>query len=256
MIERSMRVAEPGLHRASAGANLLWLLAVVGVVLGSNGVALKAACFVLVTMLAAFSGIGPAQFLRRMRFVLVFTLVLFIAQALSVQTGAALLRNPIRLTDQGVLAGAAMAFRFLTVISASLLFVLVTDPDQLAQTLIRWGIPYRFGYVLILALRFVPFFEAEVRTIREAQRMRGIQTRVRTPRDIARAVRYTFVPVLVSALSRVDGIAISMKGRCFGLHSRRTFSRPLGWRTLDWFVLILCVLLVLSTVASRLWEWF
>jgi energy-coupling factor transport system permease protein len=118
-----------------------------------------------------------------------------------------------------------MALRFLVILSASALFVRTTDPDRLAQGLIRSGIPYRYGYLLILALRFVPFFQDELRSVREAQRVRGIEVSVRSPRRIAHAARYTFVPVLVSGLHRVDAISISMKGRCFGLYPKRTTSR-------------------------------
>jgi len=77
----------------------------------------------------------------------------------------------------------------------------------------------------VLALRFVPFFEDELRAVRDAQKVRGISVSVRTPRRVLRAARYTFVPVLVSGLRRVDAIAISMKGRCFGLSDVRTASR-------------------------------
>ena len=118
-----------------------------------------------------------------------------------------------------------MALRFLVILSASTLFVRTTDPDRLAQGLIRAGVPYRYGYLFILALRFVPFFQDELRSVREAQRVRGIEVSVRSPRRIAHAARYTFVPVLVSGLHRVDCIAISMKGRCFVLYRRRTTSR-------------------------------
>jgi energy-coupling factor transport system permease protein len=85
-------------------------------------------------------------------------------------------------------------------------------------------VPYRYAYLVILALRFVPFFQGELRAVRDAQRVRGIKLSVRGPRKILRSVRYTFVPVLVSGLHRVDAIAISMKGRCFGLSPTRTTS--------------------------------
>lgn len=256
MIERPVaRHGCRGLHRISAGANLLLLTALVTAVLASSGVWLKAATFGGVLGLAALSGMRPAAFLRSLRFVLVFTVVLFVAQVLSTNAGDVVLASPVQVTGEGLRSGAEMAFRFLSVLSSSLLFVWVTDPDRLAQTLIQSGVPYRFGYLLILALRFVPFFRAEVRTIREAQRVRGIRASVRSPRGIARSVRYTFVPVLVSALSRVDGIAMSMKGRCFGLHPRRTFSRPIRWGWADGMVSLFSGLLIGATILSRVGGW-
>ena len=257
MIVRPVRLSdERGLLLASAGANLMLLIALVYAALGSPSVGLKAAAFATILVLAGLSGIRPSAFVRRIRFVLIFTVVLFVAQALSVHHGTAIVSSPIRITVEGLLSGAAMSLRFLCILSASMLFVWVTDPDRLAQTMIRFGVPYRFGYLLILALRFVPFFEAEVRTIREAQRVRGLETSVRSPRGVARAARYTFVPVLVSALSRVDGIAMSMKGRCFGLRPVRTFSRPLTWTLVDWAVLALSMVVCAATVLSRFRGWW
>ena len=165
------------------------------------------------------------KFLRGLRFVFLFAFVLFVAQALSVHTGHVLASSFVRITAGGLLAGGRMALRFLVILSASTLFVRTTDPDRLAQGLIRAGVPYRYGYLFILALRFVPFFPVELRTVREAERVRGIDVSLLSPRRIAHAARYTFVPVLVSGLHSVDCIAISMKGRCFGLYRRRTTSR-------------------------------
>jgi len=213
-------------------ANLVLLLAIVGAALAAPSVIVDGSLLLTSWILAALSGERRLEFARRTRFVVLFAIVLFAAQALSIRTGDAVLSGPIRITEDGLLSGARMALRFLVILSASALFVRTTDPDRLAQGLIRAGVPYRFGYLVILALRFVPFFENEMRLVREAQRVRGIEVSPRSLRRIGHAVRYTFVPVIVSGLHRVDSIAISMKGRCFGLHPKRTTSREntrSGW---------------------------
>ena len=144
-----------------------------------------------------------------------------------------------------------MALRFLVVLSSSFLFVLTTDPDALASSFIRWGIPYRYGFTLILALRFVPFFRNELRVVREAQQLRGIQPSVRSVGQIRRAIRYTFVPVLISGLTRVDTIAMSMKGRAFGLHQRRTSSHRLALTIEDGLIWLCCGLIVAGALLAR-----
>jgi energy-coupling factor transport system permease protein len=210
---------------------------------------------VLVLALATVSGESLGTFLRNVRFVVIFALVLFVAQALSIREGTTLFSVGVPITDQGLLAGAQMALRFLVILTSSFLFVLVTDPDRLAHTLIRLGIPYRYGFIFILALRFVPFFRRELRTVREAQRVRGIRTTVRNLAGLQRAIRYTFVPVLVSGLMRVDSIAMSMKGRCFGLYPRRTATRTERWVGADWAAAALFVLLVGVAVLARRQAW-
>lgn len=245
---------ERGLHKVSPIANLVLLLVLVSTVLASPGIAAKTATFALILCLLPASGEPVTGFLRSLRFVLIFAGILFLVQALSIRTGSPLWHGGW-VTDQGLLQGLAMAMRFLVVLSASYLFVTVTDPDRLAQSLISLGIPYRYGYLLILALRFVPFFQRELRIVREAQRVRGIHVSVRRPAAIVRAARYTFIPVLVSALSRVDSIAMSMKGRCFGRFSTRTTSQPIsyGWR--DGAVAALCAIWLGLIIVSRLEGW-
>jgi len=244
-----------GLRDASPGSSLFLLLALVAGVLVTPSIILRVVALGLVLALAAWSRVEVGGFLKSLRFAVIFALVLFVAQALSVKGGAPLVRVPILITDTGVRAGLAMALRFLVILTASFLFAQAMDPDRLAASVIRWGIPYRYAYLLILSLRFVPFFQRELRIVREAQRVRGIRPSIRSLRGIRTAVRYTFVPVLVSGLMRVESIAMSMKGRCFGLHPKRTLSVPHRITGADVLTWGLAVGLITVTVCSAVGRW-
>ncbi len=148
-----------------------------------------------------------------------------------------------------------MALRFLVILTGSFLFVLVTDPDRLAQLFIRMGIPYRYGFAFILALRFVPFFRGELQTVREAQRIRGIRSSVRSPSGLRKTIHYTLIPVLVSGLVRVDSITLSMKGRAFGLHATRTSAQRLGIGVADAAAAGVGLLLIALVVLARRPAW-
>ena len=219
--------ARRGLERVGVEGNLLILAGFLAIGLASPSLWMKGGALAAVLLLFAQSKSAGRGVMRRpvgLRFVFLFATVLFVAHALSVREGTPVLNLGFPVTAEGLLAGGAMALRFLLILSSSFLFVAVTDPDRLAHALIRWGVPYRYGYAFVLALRFVPFFQEEMRTVREAQQMRGLRTSVRSLSGIRRAARYTFVPVLISGLMRVDTIAMSMKGRAFGLHRTRTRS--------------------------------
>jgi energy-coupling factor transporter transmembrane protein EcfT len=76
---------------------------------------------------------------------------------------------------------------------------------------------------------------------------------VRSLAGLRRAIRFTFVPVLVSGLMRVDSIAMSMKGRCFGLHSARTSAQVERVRMSDGLAgLASAVLVAVAILAGRL----
>jgi energy-coupling factor transport system permease protein len=244
-----------GLHRAGPLASLFLLIALVAAIFTCPGVIAGSVVLVAVAVLAVASGERPSRLVYGLRFVLLFAFILFVTQALTVRDGHVLLAAPIRVTVDGLLAGTGMAVRFLVILSASALFVRTTDPGRLSNALIRVGVPYRYGYLLVLALRFVPFFQEELRAVREAQRVRGIEVSVRSPRRILHAVRYTFVPVVVSGLHRVESIAISMKGRCFGLHVTRTASQREPRSSWSLVAISLGFLAVGLATVGRLWGW-
>jgi energy-coupling factor transporter transmembrane protein EcfT len=85
-----------------------------------------------------------------------------------------------------------------------------------------------------------------------AQKSRGITPEVTGFRKIIRTVQYTFFPLLVSALSRVDSLSMSMDGRGFGYSTDRSYLRKSSWRVSDTIVTVfaicfLAVCLLLST---------
>ena len=244
-----------GLHRVTPMANVLLLVGFLAAVLVSPSILVKLGVFLLVISLLVISGERVGSFLSKTRFVLLFGVVLFIAQALSTREGNVLLSYGLVVTDSGLLAGAQMAFRFLVIFSSSVLFVLVTDPDRLAHSIEQIGIPYRYSFVLVLSLRFVPFFRKEYRAVRDAQQVRGINTSIRGFAGLLRSIRYTLFPLLVSGLIRADSIAISMKGRCFGLYAKRTIAYKEHWQRADWIVLFLFCLLLATSALARKYAW-
>ena len=236
-------------------ANLLLLMGFLVAVLASPGLAVRLGALVLIILLALLSGESARSFLRKGRFVISFSLLLFVAQVLFVTDGRVIVHSLVTLTDRGLVLGAQMALRFLVIVSSSLLFVGVTAPDRLARAIMGLGVPYRFGSVFVLALRFVPFFREEYRTIREAQHMRGLDRPIRNLRALRRSIRYTLLPVLTAGFVRADSIAISMKGRGFGLYPKRTITRRERWHLIDLVPLGLFASLLGVTLLARRWTW-
>jgi energy-coupling factor transport system permease protein len=224
-------------------------------VFGSDSLVIKGTGLLLVVCLGVWSERSARTWGASLRFVVVFAALLFVVQVLAIRTGDVVFSIGVPITMDGIQAGANMALRFFVILSSSFLFAVTTDPDALAGSFIRWGIPYRYGFTLILALRFVPFFRNELRIVREAQRLRGVRVSVRSVKGIRQAIRYTFVPVLVSGLLRVDTIAMSMKGRAFGIYRRRTATRPVRPHWEDGLIWVCCAGLISLTLVSRRFGW-
>ncbi|MCK4717084.1 MAG: energy-coupling factor transporter transmembrane protein EcfT [Thermoplasmata archaeon] len=197
----------------------------------------------LVLLLFLLAGLSPRLILAKTRFIVCFAFLIFVSYLIFVQGGRVLFsidlfslgqfKARLIVSQLGVTMGLATTFRFLGIVFASLLFVAVTDPSKLAYALMRSGLPYRYGFMFIIALRFIPLFDMEASVVQQAQRARGLEIDVRGPKRLWRQVKYTFLPLLSSALSRVDSISISMESRALGISKKRTYLRETKFRARD-----------------------
>jgi energy-coupling factor transport system permease protein len=185
---------------------------------------------------------------RGTRLLATTALLLGLLQILFVHHGNVLFEiGPLAVTSEGIKNGVYVAGRFLSVVLLSYLFVLTTEPNDLAYALMRAGVPYRYGFALITALRLVPTFEQEGQIVYNAQLARGVQYDIRSPRRFVALGRQFFLPLLISALGKVDALAVSMEGRCFGKYRQRTFLREVR---MTWLDLVAAVLLLLGIIAT------
>jgi len=207
--------------------------------------------------LMAWAGVRPRRDLRGSGVLLWMTLLLFGLQVVFWDEGqvvAHLLpwarRWPV--TDGGLRRGIIVGGRFAVIVLSSQLFVLLTDPGALAYALMQAGLPYRYGFALVTALRLVPVFEVEATTVYQAQLVRGVRYDAHALRRIYELVRQFMFPMLVSALHKVDALAISMEGRQFGLYPKRTYLRQSDLGRADWIAILALSLYIAVTIYLRL----
>lgn len=169
--------------------------------------------------------------LRGIRLAILTAIFLFFLQAIFFKDGEPIFTFP-PMTDQGLIKGLIISSRFLSIILISYIFVLTTSPSSLSFALMRLGVPYRFGFMFITSLRLITILEDDARTIHRAQILRGVNYGSNQLSRLWQLPRQFFLPVLVSALSRVDALNFSMEGRCFGKYQTRTYltKAKLTWR--------------------------
>jgi energy-coupling factor transport system permease protein len=218
----------------------------------------------LVLLLFRTTGTSLKLSKRRTKFIILFTILLLLFQVLLTTNGTVFgfivpqlgdFGPFFPITDFGIERGLSISLRFLLIVLSSMLFVSVTDPTLLAHSLTRLRIPFRYSFALVIALRFLPLFDSENQVVRLAQKSRGIEPEVGGLHKILRTVQYTFFPLLVSSLSRVESLSMSMDGRGFSYSDTRTYYRKSEWHARDSFVfllsityLVLCIFLALGLV--------
>jgi energy-coupling factor transport system permease protein len=244
---------QPGdsiLHRLHPLVKAAWMLFGTVLVFVVSSPWLVLAVLGLVFFASSVAGLRLDK-VRGTRLFITTALLLGALQILFVRQGAVLVQiGSLALTVGGVKAGVYVAGRFLSVVFLSYLFVLTTDPNSLAYALMQAGLPYRYGFTLITALRLVPIFEQEGQIVYSAQLARGVQYDTRSPRRFLTMARQFFLPLLVSALGKVDALAVSMEGRCFGKYPTRTFLRVVHVARQDVTATILLLLCIAATAST------
>jgi energy-coupling factor transport system permease protein len=162
--------------------------------------------------------------------------------------------GPLQLTVEGLVRGIYLGARFLVVVLISYLFVLTTAPDQLAYALMQAGLPYRFGFTLVTALRLIPIFEGEALTVYRAQLVRGVSYKGKDWRGFWNNLQSYLLPLLVSAIQKVDALSISMEGRCYGMYHTRTYFRTRERYRGDWLAGFGLVLVLFAALYFKHWE--
>lgn len=132
--------------------------------------------------------------------------------------------------------------KYFTVIPAVFIFLVTTDPSELASSLNGVGVPYSIAYSMEIALRYIPDIQDEFWRIRNAQEARGVEmsgkgrllTRIKNVSSI-------ILPLLFTSMERIDVVSNAMELRGFGKKKKRSWysKRPLV--KADYAVLIFVV---------------
>jgi energy-coupling factor transport system permease protein len=158
--------------------------------------------------------------------VLGFAFAIFIAQVLFNHTGEEAYSIAfLSATTGGISTGITIAGKFLCLIMMSWMLIATTKPSDLSSSLMSVRMPYRYAYLPALAMRFVPIFQFELNSVREAQTVRGLRLD-KSVKGLIRSAKYTVLPMFFSAMFKVNSLAASMTGRGFGGHADRTLLRP------------------------------
>jgi energy-coupling factor transport system permease protein len=155
--------------------------------------------------------------------------------------------GPVTVYREGVAFGLSIGLRFLCVLSYSSIFVRTTDPTLLASSLIHQvHLPYRIGYTVLTAYRFIPILQRELSNIRDAHKIRGGYREGIWAR-LGRIRRYG-IPLLSNGIRKAERMSISMDARGFGTAQDRTYYRPTSLRTSDVLFLIGSLLVIVWTL--------
>jgi len=146
----------------------------------------------------------------------------------------------IRITGESLMEGGLTALRLPAMLLCGYIPLMTHRQNGLIRAWVALGVPYRIGLIILLSLRFLPFFRESYLQIEQAQRMRGLNIK----KAGLRGRLPMFVSLMVWALRTSENIAYALETRGLGYGDKPSFLVELRFRIRDW--LLLAVVLLLS----------
>jgi energy-coupling factor transporter transmembrane protein EcfT len=232
---------EPGhswLHRLDPRVKLAFVVVANALLVTQVGVWLPLGTLVAVHTALLTARVPSRRLLQLWRVFAPLMAMILLVQPLLTPLGDPLLSFLIlRLTATGLLVGAAFALRLAALGFCWYLLLLTTRERDLAQALVRLGLPVTWGLVVALALRYPATLRELYLGVLDAQRARGLRLEGRGLLGRARAQLPVLIAMLVAALRSIDQLATALESRGFGRSRQRTSLHTLRFRTADWLTL-------------------
>jgi len=121
------------------------------------------------------------------------------------------------------------------------------------RSLVKLGLPFEWGLVLALALRYIPTFQGTYTLIAQAQQARGLDISSGTGFKRVRAMMPIFVAMIISSLRASDQLAKALESRALGASGvRRTTLHDIHFRPVDYLLIGLLLTLTLGLMYLKL----
>ena len=153
----------------------------------------------------------------------------------------------LKITKEGVYAGAMITVRLLYLIIGTSLLTLTTSPLQLTDGIEKLLNPLRkikvpaseIAMMMTIAIRFIPTLAEETDKIMKAQTARSADFQSGNIIKRAKAMVPLLVPLFISAFRRADELATAMEARCYVSGAKRTRMKETRFTSFDIKALII-----------------
>jgi len=159
-----------------------------------------------------------------------------------------------RLTVEGTLYGLNVIFKTLTMILVIPLGIFTTDLNQMTVGMVRAKIPYKIVFIFSSTLRFVPLLFAEVQSIIEAQRLRGMDFERMGWLKRGRVYATLAVPLMLNAMVKSQKLEVVLQSKAFSGSPNRTYFHDSTLTSVDYLIIV--GFIMFFVVAMFLYIWF
>ena len=130
----------------------------------------------------------------------------------------------------------------LTLYTSTIVYSNTTSAKDFVYSLMKLRIPYKYCFLFMVGINYIPEIEHEAKTISLAQRARGFG--IEKANSVKKAYRLIYerlMATLVSILRKGHTTSISMENRCFGLYKKRTNLIEVRFKGVDILFILFCI---------------
>lgn len=157
--------------------------------------------------------------------------------------------GPYTVTAEQLLYQVTKVVKYASVIPFGIVFLLTTNPSELASSLNRVGIHYKIAYPVSLTLRYFPDIQRNYNDISQAQQARGLEMskKASLPSRFKNAL-LIIIPLIFSTIDRIDVISNAMDLRGFGKGKKRSWYSAKKLKKADYIALTVSLLAFLLSI--------
>jgi energy-coupling factor transport system permease protein len=213
-------------HKLDPRTKLIWLIVFSALVFMTSNSFVIASLFVLTILIGVIAKIPKEQFWESTRFFIILMPIIYVLLYV-VLSG---------FTFNSIIGGLVFAIKFLVLIFAAVIFTMTTSARDLLLALTKIKIPYAFGFMLTIAIRFIPVIIKEINSVIDAQRARAYEISFSLRHPIKSVEKFIpiLIPVLTLLLKRSNELALSIDSRAFRAREKITFPERLKFKSYDW----------------------
>ncbi len=155
---------------------------------------------------------------------------------------------------EGVAYALNVVFKTLTMMLVIPLGIFTTDVNTMIVGMVQARIPYKIAFIFSSTLRFFPLLFEEVRSIIEAQRLRGLAFEKLGPLKRVRVYAKVAVPLILGAMVKSQMLEVVLQSKAFSGRPDRTYLHASQLGCGDYVIFALFTLFfVAAAVAYCVW---
>lgn len=207
-------------------------------------------------IIALFSGIKLSTIWKFLKPIIPLFIFLIIFDTLFESWGNTVFYQlgQVKLYKEGALFGLTMVLRMLTMVLATIIVIVSTDPASFIIALRSMGVPHSIAFMLSTSLRFVPTLMGKALMIQDAQKSRGLRSGEEAKNLIKKVSTMIpiIIPLFVTSLELAQKLSLAMDARGFGASKTITYSRDLKISTVDYLFFIVILIISITFIVLRI----